>query len=158
MFAYLQAVVPDYIEVFWSPDAARSLCVHDNRLADGQDRIMVHFAAAHGQGGQVTDVIVLQPRPEDYLLPRTVAAAAATASGSSSRDDGDGDGGGGSSGNGGSTRCSGGQRARRSTRPPTPPDARGNWWSKLALLRGLIHVPLHEFPDKLVHVVEEEVE
>ena len=158
MFKYLQAVVPDYIEIFWVPDAAHSLCVRDNRLADNQDCIMVRFASAHGQGGQVTDVSVLQPPSEDYLLRSNSAAAAATASSSSSGDNGDGDDSGGGGGGGGSTRFSGRQRTRRPTRPRTTADARWNWWSKLALLRGLVHVPLHEFPDKLVQAVKEEVE
>lgn len=126
-FKYLQAIVPDCIEVFWSADAARSLCVLDHRQADGQDRIMIGFAAAHGQGVQVADMNVLQPLPEDYLLRSTTNAAAAAASSSSSSDE-DGDGGGGGGG-GGSTRRSGGQRARRPTRPLTTPASRGTWFA-----------------------------
>ena len=84
--------MPGYIEVFWSPDAARCLKVCDNRLADGQDCIMVRFAAAHGQGVQVANVNVLQPPSEDCLLRSTTTSIfAATASSSISRDD-DGDG------------------------------------------------------------------
>ena len=126
MFKYLQATVPECIEVFRSADAARSLCVLDHRQADGQDRIMVGFAAAHGQGVQMADVDVLQPPSEDYLMRSTTNAAAAAVSTSSSSDE-DGDGGGGGGG-GGSTRCSGGQRARRPTRPLTTPAASLTWF------------------------------
>ena len=149
MFEYLQAVVPDYVEVSWIPDAAHSLCVRDTRLAIGQDSIVVHFSAA--KGGQVAYVSVVQTSPE----LRNTAAVTAAVWGSSSRGN-DGDGG---------TSSSREQRARP-TRPrathaaPAPAtQASGwNWWSKLELLRRLVQVPLHEFPDMLVEVVAEEVE
>lgn len=150
MFEYLQAVVPDYIEVSWTPGAAHSLCVRDTRLAVGQDSIVVRFSAA--QGGQVTHVSVVQTTPE---LRNTVAVTAAVSSSSSSGNDGD-----------GSTSSSREQRAHRPTRPrathaapaPATQASRRNWWSKLELLRGLVQVPLHEFPDMLVEVVAEKVE